>query len=55
LIIRKSTKKKKKRKKKGDECICEEREEHYDDYFPDIRVDEKTVEIYREIMDWKEQ
>lgn len=52
MIIRKSSKKRKK-KKDQDECICEEREERYDDYFPDIATDEKAVEIYREITDWR--
>ena len=54
LIIRRSTRRKKKKKKDKEECICEEREERYDDdYFPDIKVDEKAVEIYWEITDWK--
>ena len=52
MIIRKFRKKRKKRKKGSNEEYMHEEEEKYipEDYYPDIRPDEKAVEIYYNFM-----
>lgn len=51
MLIRRKSSKKKKKQKKDTEPGYEEEKELDEDYYPDIKPDEKAVEIYWSIFE----